>query len=466
MKAKTQALFHRTAGTVRRVVTACFIALILAFAPNVKAQTLVALHTFTELFSPTNSDGATPLGGLILSGNTLYGTASGGGTGGYGTLFKINTDGTGFATLYNFSNSVNGSGPAGNLLLLDNTLYGATKGGATYNAGTLFSFNLTNGYSMVHLFQGNASDGGYPSGSLIFSGVLLYGTTQAGTNGVGTVFGVSTNGLTFTNLINFDLSEASTPDGGLILSSNILYGTAAGGGANNYGTVFAINTNGMGFTNLHNFDHIDGSYPEDTSSLILSGNTLYGTTYYGGTNGDGSVFAINTDGTGFTNLYSFDYFDGDNPASGLILSGNTLYGTTWDGGFDYGGTVFAINTDGTGFTNLYNFTGGYDGENPVGSLVLSGNTLYGTTQYGATGEGTVFSLTLGPAPPQLTIALSGSNVILTWPTNAAGFTLEFATNLAASAWNTNLPAPVVVSGQNTVTNAISNAQQFYRLIEF
>jgi len=64
----------------------------------------------------------------------------------------------------------------------------------------------------------------------------------------------------------------------------------------------------------------------------------------------------------------------------------------------------------------------------------------------------------------LTIIRSAANVILTWPTNAAGFTLQSTTNLGSSAvWTTNSPAPVVVNGQNTVTNPISGAQQFYRL---
>jgi hypothetical protein len=66
--------------------------------------------------------------------------------------------------------------------------------------------------------------------------------------------------------------------------------------------------------------------------------------------------------------------------------------------------------------------------------------------------------------PQLTIIRSGTNVVLAWPTYANGLTLEFATNLVPpTVWNTNLPAPVLVNGQNAVTNGISGAQMFYRL---
>jgi len=74
---------------------------------------------------------------------------------------------------------------------------------------------------------------------------------------------------------------------------------------------------------------------------------------------------------------------------------------------------------------------------------------------------------LGTAPPpspRLTITRSGANVILTWPTNAAAFTLQSTTNLVSPAlWNTNSPAPVIVNGQNTVTNPAAGAQKFFRL---
>jgi uncharacterized repeat protein (TIGR03803 family) len=101
-------------------------------------------------------------------------------------------------------------------------------------------------------------------------------------------------------------------------------------------------------------------------------------------------------------------------------------------------------------------------------LILSSNTLYGTAYGGgSSGNGTVFSLSF---PPQLTIIPSETNLILTWPTNYAGFdytgyTLESTTNLVSPVWATNSPAPVVVNGQNVVTNTISGTQQFYRLIQ-
>src|SRR5207248_2317146 len=102
--------------------------------------------------------------------------------------------------------------------------------------------------------------------------------------------------------------------------------------------------------------------------------------------------------------------DGAFPAAELTLAGNRLIGTTEFGGDSGVGTIFALNTDGTGFTNLHSFaagSGGYfsytnsEGAQPLAGLILSGNTLYGTAAYGgSSGNGTVFSISL-PGPPQL-----------------------------------------------------------------
>ena len=140
-----------------------------------------------------------------------------------------------------------------------------------------------------------------------------------------------------------------------------LYGTTQGGGDNNYGTVFKMQTNGTGLVVLRIFTNApDGANP--AGPLALSGSRLYGTTSQGGTGGGGTVFAINTDGTGFTNLYNFQYGNDGGSPNGLILSGSTLYGTCARGGGVGNGTVFSLNTDGTDYTNLYGFT---DGGNPV-----------------------------------------------------------------------------------------------------
>ena len=240
-----------------------------------------------------------------------------------------------------------------------------------------------------------------------------------------------------------------------------------------------MKTDGSIFTVLHVFTgsssvstNSDGAGPE--GELLLSGNTLYGTAALGGIFGQGTVFALNTNGFGFTNLHNFTgTSDGSYPSGFLVLRGDTLYGTTQYGGSSRNGTVFAIKTDGTGFTNLYSFTAptgplpfttNSDGANPTGGLTLSGNTLYGTAAYGGTlGNGTVFSISLPVLRPSLTITPLGQNVVLRWSANATGFTLQATTNLSSSAVWTNCAMPVVINGLYTVTNLISGTQQFFRL---
>src|ERR1700685_1606800 len=76
-------------------------------------------------------------------------------------------------------------------------------------------------------------------------------------------------------------------------------------------------------TFVHIFTNSDGAEPY--AGLRASGNTLFGTTYHGGASGDGTVFAVNTDGTGFNVLHNFSGKDGSNVLADLRLAGNTLY---------------------------------------------------------------------------------------------------------------------------------------------
>jgi uncharacterized repeat protein (TIGR03803 family) len=468
---------------------------VLAF--NVVGQTFTTQHSFN---SANGSDGNEPIGALKLSGQTLFGTTVAGGSGGAsgtaGTVFKVDIDGTGFMTLHSFTGGSDEGVPNGGLILSSNALYGTAMGGINSNGnsynGTVFKVNIDGtGFTTLYSFTGG-SDGANPQDGLVLSGNALYGTANGGgSSGNGTVFKVNMDGTGFATLHSFTTTPVSTnsdganPYGGLVLSGNVLYGTANGGGSSGNGTVFKVNIDGTGFATLYSFSGgNDGAGPYDFGGLVLSGNTLYGTAIYGGNSGNGTVFKVNIDGTGFTTLYSFtpglgQYYltnnDGALPYDGLALSGNTLCGTANVGGSVGHGTVFKVNVDGTGFTMLHSFTaapGQYltnsDGAFPMGGLVTSGNTLYGTaTQGGSADNGTVFSISLGsvsvPVSP-LTITVSQTNVLLTWPTNATGFTLQSSTNLAlAAAWTNVSPGSVVVNGINVVTNPISGQWHFYRL---
>lgn len=216
---------------------------------------------------------------------------------------------------------------------------------------------------------------------------------------------------------------------------------------------------GQTFAVLHNFGGIDtndGGWPR---TLFVCGTTLYGTV--GGVNGTtsaygGPLFKVKTDGTGYAILRQGLIGPVASPA-GLIQSGTTLYG------LDHSSipVAFKMNIDGTGWIVLHTFDGGTNGSSPVG-LLLSSNTLYGiTTSGGSSNAGLVFSLTL--PPPQMDITPSGGSIIVTWPTNDAGYMLKSTTNLSTTAWSTVSSVPALINGRNSITNALSDKQRFYRL---
>jgi uncharacterized repeat protein (TIGR03803 family) len=411
----------------------CFFTVTNNLCSCIGSNTTVAATSFTNLYVFTDNGG--PMGSLVLSGNTLYGTTFQGGSSGEGTVFAVNTDGTGFTNLHTFTGFSDGGLPFAGLILSGNTLYGTAQFGGSSGDGTVFAVN-TDGTGFTNLWNFTAgSDGALPYGGLILSGNTLYGTTS-GTfwdygSLYGTVFAVNTNGTNFRVLHTFTGgSDGAMPQASLILSGNTLYGTASDGGSSGQGTVFSVNTTDNGFKTLHSFTNgTDGAYPQ--AGLLLSGNTLYGTAFQGGSSDYGTVFSVNTDGTGFTTLYSFtNGNDGAWPFAGLILSGNTLYGTT--SGFTTWGTVFAISTNGRSFTALYS-GGGSDGVSPYADLLLSGNTLYGTSAAGgSSGNGTVFALTVTNFATNCLQIQCPSNMVVTACTNIQEFYTPTVTDLACS----------------------------------
>ena len=437
---------------------------------QLSAETFKTLHPFAT------RDGAGAKSPLVLSGSTLYGTALVGGAYGNGTVFKINTDGTGFATLHAFAPPIStsssgvytnsdGANPQGGLVLAGSTLYGVTSTGGSSGGGTVFKVNIDGtGFTNLYFFTNPFSPVG-----LALAGDTLYGTAGGDSSFDGAVFALNIDGTGFTNLHSFVGADGARPNA-LIVSGDTLYGTTYSGGTNYGGVVFTLKTNGTGFRNLYSFSsRTNAGFP--TGRLLLSSNRLYGATLSGGTlNHGGTVFAINTDGTGFTILHTFVQSfepgtdgDGRMPGGGLALWNDTLYGTASEGGAFGWGTVFAVNIDGSGFTKLHSFSGVSDGNGPIGGLALSGNSLYGTTLVsGPSYNGTVFSIAV---TIQLSIVPYDASLILTWPAVPSGFTLQSTTNVLAPVWSTVSPGPILLNGQNVVINPVSGNQQFFRLTQ-
>jgi uncharacterized repeat protein (TIGR03803 family) len=357
--------------------------------------------TFTTLhhFSGTVGDGAYPYAALILaSDGNLYGTTSSA-YGGSGTIFRIAPDGSGFTTLHVFQMS-DGAVPKGPLILAsDGNLYGTTHEGGAHNSGTIFKMD-TAGAQWTTLYQFAGTDGSHPlCGLLQAADGNLYGTTTGGgASGMGTIFRIDTDGTLLTTLYDFAGSDGDGPAGALVQDAGgMLYGTTGGGGSDAQGTIFRVDTGGTTLTTLYSFTGLgDGWLPAGDVLLGGDGN-LYGATQYGGSGSRGTVFRIATSGSGFETLHSFTGPDGAYPRAAVIIADDgMLYGTTDDTGnlpVQFG-TVFRLGSDGSAFETLHELTPfplGTDPKSEPISRAADPSSVYGTTVGGgAHGFGTVY----------------------------------------------------------------------------
>ncbi len=337
-------------------------------------------------FNQVRNDCTYPMGSLAQDGNTIYGASNSGGTGNLGAVYKINKDGTGF-TMYSMTGSPNGAYPSSGVTISGGTIYGVTDNGGNVDDGCLYSMNTDGtGFTVLHTFDYDA-DGAYPRSRPILdpSGTVLYGmANNGGATGCGTIYRINTDGTGFTLLHEFYYSstDGAYPNGELLLVGSTLYGITNEAGLYDYGTVFKVNTDGSGFQLLHSFDYEnDGGYLQ--GGLVISGNVLYGMANEGGTYGYGTLYRINTDGTGFTVMRNFAYEDGRWGAGSLTLDGDYLYGMLYSGGAYNYGTVFRMQKNTMAFMVLYNFQGFPDAAYPNGNNLLlfvnpslaSGNNL-------------------------------------------------------------------------------------------
>ncbi len=176
------------------------------FSIGTNGAGFTTLRSFAPLdpLTGTNADGAIPYGGLVFSNGWLYGTTFAGGSGGRGTIFSLSTNGSGFSVLHHFGaidpvtrTNTSGASPAAGLILSSNVLYGTASAGGTGAAGAVFSYNLSSSqFTLVHNFSALASNGtnaygAYPVAPVSRVGDSLIGTTFSGGPGAaGTVFSI------------------------------------------------------------------------------------------------------------------------------------------------------------------------------------------------------------------------------------------------------------------------------------
>ncbi len=290
-------------------------------------------------------------------------------------------------------------------------------------------------FTTLYKFKGGA-DGAGPQGELVAdSKGVLYGTTVfGGTFGKGTIFSlthVSGNTWTHKVIYNFTGSSGANPMSGVIIddATGALYATASSGGNSNShctgcGTVLKLTPNASKTSwtpnAIYKFNGgADGHEPRARLLREKSTGILYGTTYSGGTSKNfGTVFRLTPTSaaqTSFTESIVYRFTggsDGANPQGGLIFDSNAgvLLGMTSREGNKLGqcsqdsrgcGTVFRLAKKSPPpftKTNLYVFKSSNDGMEPIGQLVLTGNTLYGATRLGGkNGQGSVFRMSASSA---------------------------------------------------------------------
>jgi uncharacterized repeat protein (TIGR03803 family) len=355
----------------------------------------------------------------IDSAGNLYGTSVLGGEFGGGTVWQLSPVGDQWVhtVLYGFTGSADGGEPyKGVTIDAAGNLYGTavTGGSGSCEGGCGVVYKLTNSSGtwtqrVIHAFTGADGSGAGARVTLDNQGNVYGMTPTGGAFGLGTIYQLHprANGSYAFRVIH-DFTGGSDGSSGsagrMVLRGGNLYGAATTGGLG-YGTIFQLARNGSGawsFNTLYQFQGApDGSFPYGALLIDREGH-IFGTTYYGGANGLGTVYQLTrAPGGTWTEqvLYEFKAGqDGNSSISNLVAdAAGNLYGTTSEGGLG-SGTIFQLtpNGNGTWTESLpHRFTGSPDGAFPYAGMTGDGTgVFYGATVHGGSdGEGAVYRFT-------------------------------------------------------------------------
>lgn len=403
-------------------ITLIGILVLVAVSSTAPAQTFTPIHEFT-----CGEDGKTPEAGLTMdrAGN-LYGTTIFGGTYQSGNVYKL-TQRNGswiLTTLYDFKGGPDGYQPQSRVVFgPDGRLYGTTaQGGNSCGCGVAYALSppptacktALCAWQETVLYSFANFDGIYPGlGDLTFDQAgNIYGTTERGgasygggqNLGYGAVYELTpaNGGWSETVIHSFtDTPDGAFPYAGVTFdNAGNLYGTTFEGGSDSDGTIYRLAPSGSGWNIgiLYNFDGSTGGFPFAGLISDQSGN-FYGAASNGGPGGDGTVFELSPAGGGwqFSLLYGFSGNPSGDPAYNLLLAGGNLY-SNLEGEIDHDfGAVVELTPSNNGWIQnvLHSFHLGSDGGVPVGNLIMdSSGNLYGASNLGGTyGCGLVFEIT-------------------------------------------------------------------------
>src|SRR6202050_418395 len=358
-----------------------------------------------------------------------------------GSVFELSPTATGwsFHLLYEFKGGGDGVSPQGPLVFdAAGNLYGTTTyGGGTCpfeknGCGTVFQLspnsNGTWSETVLYRFRQTSNGASPVTGVILDASGNVYGATEfAGLvntispSGCGTVYELTPTGGSWSFTVLHTLVAATGCSGGTLTfdtAGNLYVAAGSGGTANNHcgngcGLIFRLAPTASGWTESVLYTFTGGSDGDTPFPLIFgSDGNLYGAALFGGSGacpigygGCGTIFKLTPSGSSwsFSLLQTFNGNDGELPVGITLAANGNLYGATEDGGAastqcsDGCGTVFELTPTASGEwteTVLYRFTGGNDGSQPPGGVILdAAGNLYGVTSFGATGGGVAFEIT-------------------------------------------------------------------------
>jgi uncharacterized repeat protein (TIGR03803 family) len=301
--------------------------------------------------------------------------------------------------------------------------YGTSTAGGLSGSGTLFRYDPATNTEHV-LADFGALKIVSANNDLSFDGQgHIIGTSRyGGTSGHGTIFSYDLASQKLSILTSFDGTNGAVVNGNLVADGQgHLYGTTYMGGTSNLGTVFRFDVATGTLTSLTSFTDVNGAYPG--TGLVSDGKGGFlGTTGFGGSNGDGTVFRVDATTGSVTTISNFAGDNGTRPSTPLIADGKggflgaTVTGSTTE---TYNGTIFDLDPTTGALTMVGNFIGGLSqsdpgltgeiGSGPFSVIIPDGHgNFYGTTGAGGDSNlGTIFKITV-PEPASLTLTALGA----------------------------------------------------------
>ena len=370
-----------------------------------------------ETLASFNGDNGSTPGAIVQSEDgSFYGTASGGGKSGLGTIFKIAPNQP-METVVHFDGP-NGANPSPRLVVAgDGYIYGTTKAGGVHDMGTVYRLSPQGILQTIASFD--HSNGSEPQSDLIVEsdGSVVGCTIRGGGSDKGTVFTIGPDHQIKT-LVNFSGDNGAFPQGLSRTADGKLFGSTSEGGHCDCGTVFTLNSRHE-FVTVCSFENTEADVPHGHLLQSSEGN-FYGTSLNGGRQNQGTIYSISPDGV-VSHLEDFTPDTGAHPGPDLVewkngyfymqklfdnsrvkttavqWMGANFCGTTTTGGEHGNGTIFRITANGR-LAPIISFTGTQGinmGSAPNSLMAGADGNLYGTTASGGPSDkGTIFRLRL------------------------------------------------------------------------